>query len=115
MECYTLFFDGASKGNPGLSGVGWVIIDPGWNKHKYFSWGIGRNTNNFVKWLALLKELEIAITLGIKDLVVFRDPLLVIREVRKLVKNYKSTANKMLHIFISLINEFNAVNFLHIL
>ena len=37
LECYTLFFDGASKGNPGLSGVGWVIIDQGWNKHKYFS------------------------------------------------------------------------------
>ena len=87
----------------------------GGNKQKDFAWGIGRNTNNYAKWLALLKELEIAITLGIKDLVVFGDPLLVIREVRKLVKNYKSTTNKMLHIFISLINEFNVVNFLHIL
>ena len=84
-------------------------------QQKYFSWGIGRNTNNFAKWLALLKELEIAITLGIKNLVVFGDLLLVIREVRKLVKNYKSTTNKMLHIFISLINEFNAIYFLHIL
>ena len=63
----------------------------------------------------MLKGLEIAITLGVKELVVFRDSLLVIREVRKLVKHYKSPSNKVHHIFISLINEFNVVNFLHIL
>ena len=44
-----------------------------------------------------------------------RDSLLVIREAMKLVKNYKIPSSKMHHIFISLINEFNAVNFLHIL
>ena len=73
------------------------------------------NSNNYAEWLALLKGMDIAITLGIKYLVVFEDSLLVIREVRKLVKKYKSPSNKMHHIFLSLINEFNAVNFLHIL
>ena len=85
------------------------------NKQKYFAWGLGRNTNNYAEWLALLKGLEIAITLGIKDLVVLRDSLLVIREVRNLVKIYKITSNKMYHIFNNLISEFNVVNFLHIL
>ena len=59
--------------------------------------------------------MEIAITLGIKDLVVFVESLLVIREVRKLVRNYKSPSNKMHHIFNSLISDFNAINFIHIL
>ena len=68
-----------------------------------------------MEWLALLKGMEIAITLEIQDLVVFGDSLLVIREVRKLARNYKRPSNKMQHIFNSLISEFNVVHFLHIL
>ena len=45
----------------------------------------------------------------------FEDSLLVIREVRKLARNYKRPSNKMHHIFNGLISEFNDVNFLHIL
>ena len=45
----------------------------------------------------------------------FDDSLLVIREARKLARNYKRPSNKMHHIFNSLIGDFNAVNFLHIL
>ena len=62
-----------------------------------------------------MKGLEIAIDIGIKELVVFGDSLLVIREVIKLVGNYKIHYNKMHHIFNILISDFNAINFLHIL
>ena len=65
LDCHTLFFDGASKGNPGLIGAGEVIFYPGGNKQKDFPWGLGRSTNNYAEWLALLKGLEIVITLGI--------------------------------------------------
>ena len=87
----------------------------GETSRKIFPRGIGRKSNNYVEWIALLKGLDIAITLGIKELAVFGDSLLVIREARKMVKNYKSPTSKMHHIFISLINEFKAENFLHIL
>ena len=40
---------------------------------------------------------------------------MVIREARKLVRNYKSPFIKMHHIFNSLVSDFNAINFLHIL
>ena len=53
--------------------------------------------------------------LEFRDLVVFSESLLVIREVRKLARNYKKPSNKMHHIFNSLIGDFNAANFLHIL
>ena len=115
MGCHTLFFDGASKGNPGITGAGRVIFDPRGDKQKDFAWGLGRSTNNNAEWLALLKGLEIALTLGIRDLVVFGDSLLVIKEVRKLARNYKNPSNKMHHIFNSLIGDFNVINFLHIL
>ena len=115
MDCHSLFFDAASKWKPGLSGVGGVIFYPGGTNKRYFAWGLGRSTNNQAEWPALLKGLEIAITLEIQDLVVFDDLLLVIREARKLAKNYKRPSNKLHHIFNSLIGEFNAVHFLHIL
>ena len=85
------------------------------NRQKDFSWGLGRSTNNHAEWLAFLKGLEIALSLGIRDLVVFGDSLLVIREVRTLVRNYKNPFNKMHHMFNSIIDDFNVVNFLHIL
>ena len=115
LDCHTLFFDGASKGNPGMTGVGGVIFDPGGNKKEDFAWGLGRSTNNHAEWLALLKGLEIALFLGTRDLVVFGDSLLVIREVRKLVINYKKPSNKMHHIFNRFIfsrciNKYNYVS-----
>ena len=66
MECHSLFFDGASKGNPGMAGAGGIIFYPGGNRLKYCAWGIGKNSNNYPKWLALFKGIEIANMLGIK-------------------------------------------------
>ena len=42
LQCHTLFFDGASKGNLGEAGVGGIIFDPGGNPVVSFPWGIGR-------------------------------------------------------------------------
>ena len=65
LDCHTLFFDGSSKRNPRVTSVGGVIFYPGGNKQKDFAWGLGKSTNNHVEWLALLKGLEIVITLGV--------------------------------------------------
>ena len=42
----SLFFDGASKGNPRIAGVGGVIFDTKGRKQKEYAWGIGRKSNN---------------------------------------------------------------------
>ena len=55
-----MFFDGASKGNPRIAGVGRVIFDYKGNKQKEYAWGIGRETNNGAEWYALIKGLELA-------------------------------------------------------
>ncbi len=64
MHSMELFFDGASKGNPGLSGAGWAIYLDG----KLLRTGktfLGRKTNNQAEYLALSKALEDAI--AVKD------------------------------------------------
>ena len=61
----SMFFDGASKGNPRIAGVGRVIFDYKGNKQKEYAWGIGRETNNGAEWYALIKGLELAREMGI--------------------------------------------------
>ena len=43
---YSLFFDGASKGNPGVAGVGGILLDPEGKIEQTYAWGIGCRTNN---------------------------------------------------------------------
>ena len=42
----TIFFDVASKGNPGKAGARGLIFYPGRKIETSFSWGIGKTTNN---------------------------------------------------------------------
>ena len=98
-----------------MVGTGGVISNTGGKRQKDYAWGIGKNSNNYAEWLALFKGLEMANTLGIKELVVFGDSILVIREARKLVRKYKIPSTNMHHIFNSLVSEFNSINFIHIL
>ena len=58
QKSFTLFFDGASKGNPGKEGVGGLILNPRGQIINSFSWGLGSKTNNEDEWLALLQGLE---------------------------------------------------------
>ena len=56
----SLFFDGASKGNPWIAGTGGVIFDSKGNKKKEYARGIGRAMNNGAEWNTLIKVLELA-------------------------------------------------------
>ena len=78
-----------------------------------YSWGIGNNTNNGAKWLALIKGPELARNVGIEELVVFGDLMMVIRESRILVKNCKIPSTKTHHILKCMVDEYKAINFLH--
>ena len=42
----SVFFDGASKGNPGISKAGGLLYYPGGMLETSFSWGIEQSTNN---------------------------------------------------------------------
>lgn len=54
----TVYTDGASRGNPGKSSYGFVIIND--RKKEIYKEGkyIGVNTNNFAEYTAVLKALE---------------------------------------------------------
>ena len=87
LGCSSLFFDGASKGNPRTVGAWGVYFNFKGIKLKEYAWGIDRKTNNGAEWLTLIKGLELAGNDGIEELVVFGDLCMVIGEARKIERN----------------------------
>lgn len=60
MKELEIHIDGASKGNPGHSGVGIIICLNG-EVVKNIANYIGENTNNFAEYTALIQALEEAL------------------------------------------------------
>jgi ribonuclease HI len=110
---FILNFDGASKGNPGLSGAGAVIYKNRqeiWSSCKF----IGCKTNNQAEYSALILGLEGALALGIKTLSVLGDSLLVINQINGL---YKVKSDFILPLYkevLTLKSKFNFIEFNHV-
>jgi ribonuclease HI len=110
---YTLNFDGASKGNPGLSGAGAVIYKNGqeiWSSHKF----VGYKTNNQAEYSGLILGLKGAITLGITSLSVLGDSLLVINQVNNIYKVRSECLHELYKEAQALKTEFGFIEFNHV-
>ena len=76
-----VYFDGASRGNPGPAAIGWVlvtdggIVDEGGDR-------IGETTNNRAEYAALIRALEAAAGHGFEEVDVRGDSELIVRQVR---------------------------------
>ena len=67
------FFDGASKGNPGVAGAGGILLDPRGHVEQTFAWGLGHRTNNEAEWLALLQGLHSLVSKDLHKVMIFGD------------------------------------------
>ena len=75
-----LFIDGASRGNPGPSGVGVVCLEdgtPAWQLAE----GIGETTNNVAEYFALIFALQEALKRGQRSVMVKTDSELLARQI----------------------------------
>lgn len=75
-----LYTDGASRGNPGPSGIGVVILDARKKKLKELSKYIGETTNNIAEYNALICALEEASALAADEVVIYMDSELMARQ-----------------------------------
>jgi ribonuclease HI len=75
----TINIDGASRGNPGLSGIGVVISKDGQKIAEYREF-VGNTTNNVAEYLALKKALKIASSLNDNDITVLSDSELIVKQ-----------------------------------
>ncbi|MBU4536686.1 ribonuclease HI family protein [Patescibacteria group bacterium] len=60
MKKYKIFTDGGSRGNPGIAGAGAVIFDEEENELKTVSKYLGKTTNNWAEYEAVILGLELA-------------------------------------------------------
>ncbi len=76
------YTDGASRGNPGESGIGVILRDEQGAVVYSGSGYIGRTTNNIAEYQALLACLKKAIALRASKLIVHSDSELMVRQMR---------------------------------
>jgi ribonuclease HI len=79
---WRLFVDGAARGNPGPAGAGAVLFDPSGEKQAQDFRYLGETTNNVAEYQAFILGLELALSLGVKNLHVSADSLLVVQQLR---------------------------------
>lgn len=76
-----VYFDGASRGNPGPSAIGWVLVS---NDGIVAESGerIGTATNNQAEYRALIRALEAARDYGFDEIDIRGDSELIVKQVR---------------------------------
>ncbi len=85
MKELEIYIDGASKGNPGPSGIGVIICRDG-QPIKNISSYIGNTTNNIAEYTALIYALQEALKLGAKNLKINTDSQFLYRQLNKIYK-----------------------------
>jgi ribonuclease HI len=75
-----LYTDGAARGNPGPAGAGAVILSPDGHIVAKVGKFLGDSTNNVAEYMGLILGLKRAKAMGIKELEVYSDSELLVRQ-----------------------------------
>jgi len=76
-----IYIDGASRGNPGPSGIGVVLLDGAEVPARQLSVYLGETTNNVAEYLALVYALQEALRGGYTEVKVKTDSELLARQI----------------------------------
>ncbi len=77
-----LYADGAARGNPGPAGAGAVLLDGEGRVLAEMTRALGHATNNVAEYTGLIIGLEEALRLGVDEIDVRMDSLLVVEQMR---------------------------------
>lgn len=109
MKQLEFYIDGASKGNPGPSGVGVVICQNGQTVGNISSY-IGHTTNNVAEYTALVFALREAIKLKAESIKINTDSQLLYRQLSKAYKIKSSLLLGLYNQAVRLISGFKKVS-----
>ncbi len=79
---WVVYSDGASKGNPGLAGAGWIVCDESGVVLVRGNAFLGRATNNEAEYRAAILGLEEAYRMGARKVVLRADSELLIKQLQ---------------------------------
>ncbi len=109
-----LYSDGAARGNPGPSGAGAVLVEPGGQVVARLGKFLGHQTNNYAEYMGLLLGLKHAKTLGAKEIEVFADSELLIRQLGGRYQVKSPSLRPLYEEAVRLLNDFSRVKLVHV-
>ncbi len=109
-----LHTDGASKGNPGPSGAGFVLCDPTGRALASEGIPLGVTTNNVAEYRGLIAGLKAARELGITEIRVHSDSELMCRQLGGQYRVKSARLKPLFEQATRLLGEFDAVRIEHV-
>lgn len=109
-----IFTDGGARGNPGPAGIGAVLYNENKEKVSEISKYLGIATNNQAEYKALIEALKKAKDLGAKELDIFLDSELVVKQLNR---EYKIKNKDLAPLFLEVYNlslSFSKIKFTHV-
>jgi ribonuclease HI len=110
----TIYTDGGARGNPGPAGIGAVIYNQKGEEMATISKYIGKATNNQAEYQALIAALKKAKDLNIKEVIVYLDSELIVKQINR---EYRVKDQDLAKLFLevhNLILSFKKIEFFHI-
>jgi ribonuclease HI len=109
MKQLDIYIDGASKGNPGPSGIGVVICQDS-QTIKNISSFIGDTTNNVAEYTALIYALQEALILKAEAIKINTDSQLLYRQLNRIYKVKNSNILVLFNQALHLLSGFKQVS-----
>ena len=114
LSPWQLFTDGASKGNPGPAGAGWVLINDQ-NSHSVKEGKfLGQATNNEAEYQALILGLQRALSCGAQEIRIHMDSELLVRQLNGLYRVKNPRLASFFHQVQDLLPKFTKYVIIHI-
>lgn len=113
---HSMYFDGASRGNPGPASFGGVIYDEDKQEIINYKKKIGVETNNFAEYSGLLAGLKVCIQYNIRKINVFGDSKLAVEQINGNWKIKSANIKPLYDEIMSLVTRenFDKITFQHI-
>lgn len=109
-----VYSDGAARGNPGPSGAGAVLTDADGTIVARVGKFLGRQTNNYAEYMGLIIGLEHARELGAREVDVYADSELMIRQLGGRYQVKSATLKPLFDQAVRLLKGFAKVKLVHV-
>ena len=109
-----IYVDGASRGNPGPSGIGYQIIDTDGKVLEQGGEFIGFATSRVAEYYAMKNGIEHAIRLGLKSARFFSDSLMVVNQLNGIFSIKNPDIISIYNNIQKLLENFDSVSFTHL-
>lgn len=111
---WRLFTDGASKGNPGPAGAGWILVNDLDSVPLKDSKYLGEATNNEAEYQALILGLKNALSHGVQAIRIHMDSELLVRQINGVYRVKNPRLKVFFHQVQDLLRQFHQYAIMHI-